>query len=530
MINQKNLIMMNVARNISILAGAAVCGFGCSQGVRQSQDETKASKPNVIIILADDLGYGDVSAYNPGEKVSTPNIDRIASEGMRFTDAHAPSSVCTPTRYSILTGRYCFRSRLPQSVLRGYGRALIMKDRPTIASILKSRGYETAVIGKWHLGLDWVVKPGHEKALEIPTDDPGGARVVTDMNPDDIDFTKPPTDGPATHGFDYSYILPASLDMEPYCYLRNDTLTELPTAHTEGNDLNTGYTGAFWRAGLMAPDFVFPDVLPTFTADAVKYIHAKAKTGKPWFLYFAMTAPHTPWLPASEFKGRSEAGDYGDFVTMVDAMVGKVVKALAETGQDKNTVLIFTSDNGPFWRPAFVKKYDHRAAYIYRGMKADAWDGGHRIPFIVRWPGKVEPATVSNATMTLADLMATFMDLDGMGTDLVPGEDSYSLLPVLLGKASSIPGQDAVVHESSHGLFAVRKGDWKLIEGRGSGGFSPPVTYTPKPGEARGQLYNMQIDPSETDNLYLENPAVVRELQVELDSIKHLKKHPLNAY
>ncbi len=243
-----------------------------------------------------------------------------------------------------------------------------------------------------------------------------------------------------------------------------------------------------------------------------------------------MTAPHTPWLPSGEYQGSSEAGQYGDFVTMVDGMVGQVIRALKETGQDRNTIVIFTSDNGPFWRPAFVRKFNHRAAYIYRGMKADAWDGGHRIPFIVRWPGTVSPGTTSDATMTLADIMATVMDLEGMDTDSVPGEDSYSILPVLTGKTDTVPRQAAVVHESSHGLFAVRKGKWKLIEGRGSGGFSEPVTYDPKPGEPKGQLYNMETDPSETRNLYQDNPEKVAELRADLDSIMKAQKRWVSGH
>ncbi|MEZ5104998.1 MAG: arylsulfatase [Draconibacterium sp.] len=491
-------------------------------GCANNQEHTsKQGQPNIIYILADDLGYGDVSVYNPSEKITTPNIDRLAESGIRFTDAHSPSSVCTPTRYSILTGQYPWRSRLPKSVLSGYGRALIEQDQQTVASMLKEQGYSTAVIGKWHLGLDWVVKEGREAALEIPVDNPNGAKILTTMNPDDIDFSKPPTDGPLKHGFDYSYILPASLDMEPYCYLKNDTLVELPTGHTEGNDLNTGYTGAFWRAGLMAPGFDMRQVLPTFTSQAENYIRNQKNTEKPYFLYFAMTAPHTPWLPAKDFEGSSQAGDYGDFVTMVDAMVGRVLTALKESGKEENTIVFLASDNGPFWRPAFVEKYDHRAAYIYRGMKADAWDGGHRIPFMVRWPGHIQPGSVSNATTTLANLLATVADITGVNQ--VKGEDSYSILPVLLGKTDKVPGQDAVVHHSSKGLFAIRYGDWKLIEGRGSGGFSEPVFYDPKPGEAPGQLFNIKDDPSETFDLYQQKTEIVKQLTIKLDSIKHLK-------
>jgi arylsulfatase A-like enzyme len=237
-----------------------------------------------------------------------------------------------------------------------------------------------------------------------------------------------------------------------------------------------------------------------------------------------MPAPHTPWMPAEEFRGSSQAGDYGDFVTIVDAMVGKILSAIKESGQEENTIVILTSDNGPYWRPAFIEKFDHRAAYIYRGMKADAWEGGHRIPFMVRWPGHIQPGSVSNATTTLANLLATSAEIVGLDPKLLQGQDSYSILPVLLGKADKVPDQDAVVHHSSQGMFAIREGDWKLVEGRGSGGFSEPVFYEPKPGEAPGQLFNVKDDPSETIDLYLQEPEMVNVLTHKLDSIKNLNR------
>ncbi len=492
-------------------------------GCEEKKEKTKQNlNPNIIYILADDLGYGDVSAYNPGEKISTPHIDRLAEQGMRFTDAHSTSSVCTPTRYSILTGQYCWRSRLPLGVLRGYGRALIEPGRQTVASLLQEKGYSTAVIGKWHLGLDWMVKEGFESVLEDPAGYPNGAGILPDMNPDYIDFTKPPANGPLKHGFDYSYILPASLDMDPYCYLENDTLVEMPTDYTPGNDLNTGYTGAFWRPGLMAPGFDFHQVLPVFTSKAENYILNQKNAKNPYFLYFALPAPHTPWVPVDEFSGTSQIEEYGDFILMVDAMVGRILSALNESGNAENTIVILTSDNGPYWRPDYVEKYGHRAAYKFRGMKADAWEGGHRIPFIVKWPGKVQPGSVSNSTTTLANLTATVADILGLAPDKVRGEDSYSILPVLLGKEESVPFQDAVIHHSSKGIFAIRSGDWKLIEGLGSGGFSEPVYYEPMPGEAKGQLYNLENDPGETENLYLLKPEIVELLTQKLDSIKSL--------
>lgn len=512
-------------RNFYLLL-AIVIASGCnSKNEKSSSEASQVNPPNIVYILADDLGYGDISIYNSESKINTPTIDSFAMESMRFTDVHAPSSVCTPSRYGILTGDYCWRSRLPEGVVSGYGQPLIEPDQPTVALLLKNHNYTTAAIGKWHLGLGWVVKPGHESALQIPQNDPEGTKMVRDMNPDDIDFTKPPTDGPLTHGFDYSYILPASLDMEPYCYLQNDTLTSALSSTTKGNELNPkdspNYaTGAFWRPGLMSPDFDFNNVLPHFTDKAVDYIKQQSKSTKPYFLYFAMPSPHTPWLPSKEFIGKSKAGAYGDYVMEVDAMVKRVLDAIEESGKASNTIVIFTSDNGPYWRPQYVEKYNHHAAYIFRGMKADAWEGGHRVPFIVRWPGHIKQNTVSSITTTLANLTATCAELVGGDLQAKSALDSYSILPVLLQRPDSLSAQRTIINESSHGLFAVRQGDWKLIEGLGSGGFSKPVTEQAKPEEAKGQLYNIRSDPSETKNLYLEDPKRVEELSHVMDSIR----------
>lgn len=510
---------------IKLLFAAAISGLALPNWAKGELSAIK--KPNIVYILADDLGYGDVSVYNPESKISTPNIDKLASEGMRFTDMHAPSSVCTPSRYAILTGDYCFRSRLPQGAIEGYGRSLLLPGQATVASLLKNHEYSTAIIGKWHLGLDWVVKPGHESALQVSKNAPSNVKMVQNMNPEDIDFTKPPTDGPIKHGFDYSYILPASLDMPPYCYMQNDTLISPLSSTTKGNDLYPAdspnwATGAFWRPGLMSPGFDFSNVLPSFTEKAVSYIKTKSHSKKPFFLYFAMPAPHTPWLPAKEFIGKSQAGPYGDYVTEVDAMVGKVLTAIKESGLASNTIVIFTSDNGPYWRPPFIEKFNHRSAYVFKGMKGDAWEGGHRVPFVVRWPQHIKAGSVSNVISTLTNLMATCADLVGGDKIADSSLDSYSILPVLMQKNDLPFVQKPIINESSGGLYAVRSGPWKLIEGRGSGGFSKPVTYHPKPGEAKGQLYNIKIDPSETNNLYLKDPTKVDSLSHLMDSIKSL--------
>lgn len=495
----------------------------CTPEQTTGQEQEKEALPNIVYILADDLGYGDVSANNSTSKIQTTHIDALAKAGMRFTDAHSPSSVCTPTRYGILTGRYCWRSKLPRGVLRGYGRALIEKDRTTVASLLKRKGYQTGVVGKWHLGLDWVIKDGVDDFLNAEGTDKSEFGIVTEMNPDLIDFSRKPTDGPLEHGFDYSYILPASLDMDPYCFLENDSLVAIPSDYTPGNDLNTGYTEAFWRAGRIAPGFEMDQVLPTFKNKAVSFIQRQDKD-TPFFLYLPLAAPHTPWVPTPDYKDSAGAGNYGDFVKMVDDQVGAVLQALSDKGFEDNTLVIFTSDNGPFWTPTLIEEYDHRSAAQLKGMKADAWDGGHRIPYIAKWPAKIAAGTTSDATTTLTHLMATIAAITETPLTSSEGPDSHNLLPVLLGKADTIPGQEAIVHHSSRNFFAIRKGDWKLIEKRGSGGFSKPNVISPEPGEPAGQLYNMKNDISETQNVYQDHPTIVQELQELLNEIRTQEK------
>lgn len=504
-----------------LLMSAPLLGFGKADRVKHHKGENKL--PNIVYILTDDLGYGDVSIYNPQGKINTPNIDGLAKQGMRFTDAHTTSAVCTPSRYSILTGVYPWRSRLPVGVLHGYSRALIEEGQPTVAALLKSHTYHTGVVGKWHLGLDWVPKDQFKDSVQQEIKQDKDYKRSSDMNPDQIDFSRPPIHGPRTQGFDYSYILPASLDMPPYCYLENDVLTEQPTGYTPGNKLDSGYTGPFWRAGLLAPSFDFNNVLPNFTNKAIDFIKNQSKAPHPFFLYFAMPAPHTPWLPTPGFAGHSKVGDYGDYVQMVDDAVGKVLHSLDSLGLSENTMVVFTSDNGPYWRENFVQKYNHHAAGEFRGMKGDAFEGGHRVPLIVRYPGKVKPGAISTATTTLSNLMATCTDLVGEHSAKFKTGDSFSILPQLEGSTMDIAGQQAIVHISSKGLMAIRKGSWKLIMGLGSGGFTVPVEIKPQPGEAIGQLYNLETDIHEDNNLYQQYPEKVKELSVLLETIRDQK-------
>lgn len=443
-----------------------------------------AELPNIVLILADDLGSGDLGCYNPKSKIATPNLDRLAAEGLRCTDAHSPSGVCTPTRYGILTGRYAWRTRLKQGVFNGYDPVLIEKDRMTLASLLKKHRYATHCVGKWHLGL------GAEK----PTD-----------------YDKPLPAGPLTVGFDTFFGIPASLDMPPYLYVRNDAPVEKATEKIGESKMRRHGGGGFWRGGPIAPGFKHEDVLPKLTEEAERIIarHIERSDVQRFFLYLPLTSPHTPWMPTKEFQGKSKAGWYGDFVEQTDAAVGRVLAKLKEYKLDENTLVIFTSDNGAHWLPEDIKQFDHQANNGRRGQKADIWEGGHRIPLLCRWPGKVKPGTVSDDLICLTDFLATFAEMTETPLPANAGEDSASLMPILQGKKRERP---AVVHHSATGMFAVRHGDWKLIEGLGSGGFTAPQTQKPTPDGPQGQLYNLAKDPREEDNRYLNEPETVKRL------------------
>jgi arylsulfatase A len=485
--------------------------------------QAKSTLPNIVYILADDLGYGDVSIYNPAGKINTPNIDKLAREGMRFTDAHTTSSVCTPSRYSILTGRYPWRSRLPIGVLRGYSRTLIEPELPTVAKLLKTKSYKTGVVGKWHLGLDWIIKDEFKDSLSAKYNPNNLYGITKEMNPDLINFFGGPVHGPDAAGFDYSYILPASLDMPPYCYLENGRLTEIPNQNTPGKKLHADYSGPFWRPGLVSPSFDFYDVLPGFTRKATEFIQKQSVSNTPFFLYFPMPAPHTPWVPTPAYAGKSKAGEYGDFMMMVDDAVGKVLEQLERSGVADNTLVIFTSDNGPYWGTNFVQRYKHASAGPFRGMKGDAYEGGHRVPFIVRYPGKVKSGTTSNTTISLASLMATLAELIGNKSSEFIALDSYSILPVLLGKRTTIPEQPGIVNISSKGFLSIREGSWKLITRLGSGGFTEPSEIPLNQNDPIGQLYNLESDVVEDKNVYLKYPSKVKELNALLEQIKNAK-------
>jgi len=463
-------------------------------------------KPNIVFILCDDLGYGDVACNNPQGKIPTPRIDRLAREGMRFTDAHTTSSVCTPSRYGLLTGRYNWRSRLQRGVLGGLSPRLVEPGRLTVASMLKQNGYHTACIGKWHLGMKWPLKAGAERFADPIEKGPEGWNV---------DYTRPIAEGPNSVGFDYYFGIAASLDMVPYTFIENDRVTAIPTVD-KAFPMMPGRRGTT-RRGPGAAQFEAVDVLPTLTRKAVEYIAqrtAPGARGQPFFLYLPFASPHTPIAPSREWQGRSGLNPYADFVMQTDACVGEVLDALASGGAADRTLVIFSSDNGCSPQadfPALLEK-GHNPSYIFRGHKADIWDGGHRVPFIVRWPGKVQPGTTGGQLVSLVDFMATCADILGVQLPGDAAEDSVSLLPVLEGRADG-PGREALVHHSIDGKFSIRRDRWKLELCPGSGGWSSPRDpQAARQGLPPIQLYDMTADPGEQRNVQAEHPEVVREL------------------
>jgi arylsulfatase A-like enzyme len=460
-------------------------------------------KPNIIFILADDLGYGDVSCYNENSKIKTPNMDKLASGGVQFTDAHTSSSVCTPTRYGILTGRYNWRTRLKKGVLSGYSKALIAKERVTVAKFLHDNGYHTAYIGKWHLGWDWAITKEDEKSRDSFKAKP------------EVDFSKPVKNGPNTLGFDYSYGFCGSLDMAPYVWVENGKPTMPPTQYTVNEEKQS-----WWRGGLTSDDFNHEQVLPDVTKKTVHYINQQANKEKPFFIYMPLPAPHTPILPTKAFKGKSGLDNiYGDFVLMVDWVVGEVMEALEKQGIAENTLVVFTSDNGCSPQADFeqLATKGHNPSYVFRGTKADIFEGGHRVPYIMSWKGTIE-AGKSDQLLCTTDFFATMADVIGAGFPDNVAEDSYSYLPATSLK-SKAKTRKSIVHHSVNGSFAYRKGDWKVNFCPGSGGWSYPRPKKDVEALAKlpkVQLYHLANDMAEENNLEAKHPAMVKQYKKEL--------------
>lgn len=472
------------------------------------------AKPNIVIILADDMGYGDVQAINPNSGIPTPHLDKLAAAGMTFTDAHSPSAVCTPTRYGLITGRYCWRSRMKQGVLGGYSPALIDADRTTIAGKLQAHGYHTAVVGKWHLGMNMARNGG-----KVPAED----RWEGDGN---VDYSKPIEDGPTTRGFDYYFGVSASFDMPPYVWIENDRFVTPPTQVHPGSGFPE-----YSRRGPHSEDLKFNEALDKLAERATTYIAKRSQEPQPFFLYMPLTGPHKPVVPHPRFIGTTKLGPYGDFVANVDDTVGQVLQAIEDQGIADNTLVIFTSDNGSFMYriddlqatdhvdDATIQSYRsdrHTANGTLRGGKADIYEGGHRVPFFVRWPKQVASGSTCDETICHTDLFATVAEVAGASLKENEAEDSFSFLSLATGGSRTTP-RAPVIHHSGGAMFAIRSGKWKLVAGNGSGGRAKPR------GKAFArpyQLFDLSSDLAEKRNVVHEHQEIAEQLESRLDDIR----------
>jgi arylsulfatase A-like enzyme len=467
--------------------------------------------------MADDMGYGDLGCYG-ATKIPTPNVDRLAAEGMRFTNAHASSAVCTPSRYSVLTGRYCWRTRQKRGVGTGFSLPLIDPARLTVASMLRSQGYRTAAIGKWHVGLEWQLKDEYirENQCKFDWDKPHllNTNVVEDLGA--VDYHKPIIGGPTSLGFDYFFGIAGSLDMPPYCFIENERTVGIPSEEKHPYH-------AQQKKGLMVPGWKDEEVDVHFAQKAMAFIEQNASEHpeQPFFLYLTPSAPHRPCLAPDFLMGSSQAGARGDMVCVVDWVLGEVMQTLERLDLSGDTLIFLTSDNGA--RPADVdgETYGHKTCGDLRGYKGDIWEGGHRIPLVARWPGRIPAGSRSDITVCLSDLLATCAAILGTELPANAGEDSLSILPTLRGEeASPAAEREALVHHSVFGTFAVRRDRWKLIAGTGSGGFSEPCQEETGPAVPPGQLYDMVADIQESNNLWSQEEAVVSALSETLVRIR----------
>ena len=483
-----------------------------------------AEQPNIIVIYADDLGYGDVGCYNAESKVPTPNIDQFAAEGMRFTDAHSPSTVCTPSRYSIMTGRMAFRLDYRGVFTGAEGPCLITAERLTLPEMLRQNGYSTALFGKWHIGMTFLDQEG------CPVYESGkGGNALVNM----VDFSRRVKDGPLDHGFDEFFGTACCPTTDwLYAYIDGDRIPNPPTEQLdrEKEGLPQHPYSRDNRGGMIADDFDLQEVDMMFLGKSLDFLERKATddSGKPFFLFHSAQAVHLPSFAGHEFQGETDAGPHGDFIFEFDQVVGRLMEALERLNLADNTLVIICSDNGPEVGTTISMRTDHNhdGANPWRGVKRDQWEGGHRTPFIVRWPGKVEPGSVSNQTICQTDIMNTCAAIVDYDLPINAAEDSFNILPTLLGEDESEPIRPFTLHQTISLALAIRQGPWKYLDHKGSGGNNydsaklRPYALPEKAPEAPGQLYNLDSDPGETTNLYFEHPEIVERLRSLLEEAK----------
>lgn len=508
----RRCFLKNCALSIGVFSLSG-CASNKTRSLAQTQQKTR---PNILIIYADDLGYGDLGCYNPTSKIPTPNLDKLASEGMRFTDGHSSSGICTPSRYALLTGRHHWRKF--HGIVSSFGSSALDKERLTLPEMLKTKNYTTAAIGKWHLGWDWdaIRKPAAHSAEK-------GKKPVT---PESFDWTKSIPDGPLDHGFDY-YFGDTVINFPPYCWIENDKVVKAPDTMMDTSKWKKIKEGRWeCRPGPMASDWDPYQNIPTTTKKGVEFIKAQAKTDYPFFLYFAYPSPHAPIIPNDKFDGKSKAGPYGDFVHETDYSIGQLLNALAESGQSENTLVIFTADNGPeayaYERDA---KFDHWSASPLRGLKRDIYEGGHRVPYIVKWPDKVPSGKTSNQLISQIDIMATIASVVDFQLPADQAQDSHNLLPLFTGLTDTSP-RTVHIHNTFANKYAIREGHWLLLDTRS--GYSRKNIhkqwekkhgYNPE-GNQKAYLYNLKKDVGQKNNIIDKHPEKAKQLRALLEKIR----------
>ncbi|MDA7640509.1 arylsulfatase [Opitutaceae bacterium] len=492
----------------NLLAALAALGVGLAFA-------KAADQPNILILYADDLGYGDLGCYNPDSKIPTPNLDALAASGLRFTDGHSSSGICTPSRYALLTGRHHWRKF--HGIVNAFGASAFDTERLTMPEMLREKGYTTAAIGKWHLGWDWA-------AIRKPDAQQTGEGRQKFWGPEAFDWSQSIPDGPLEHGFDH-YFGDTVINFPPYCWIEDDRVTAAPDRIMDTELFKPIKEGNWeFRPGPMITGWDPYTNIPTTTQRGIEYIHAQAETDEPFFLYFAWPSPHAPIIPNDEFDGASTAGPYGDFVTETDASAGQLLKALEESGQADNTIVVFSADNGPE-KYAYARdaNFDHWSAYPLRGLKRDIYEGGHRVPFLIRWPGVTEAGTTNESLVSQIDLMATFAGALEFELPSDQAHDSHNLLPLLKGEVDRI--RDTQIHNTYEGQWAIRHGDWVLVDhkdGYRSGRVADweRKRKYPADDDQPAELYNLAEDLGQRHNLASQYPERVENLRKLMAEIR----------
>lgn len=476
----------------------------CTQPVEEEMS------PNIVIIYADDMGYGDLNCQNPQSKIPTPSLDQLATEGMRFTDAHSSSGICSPSRFALLTGTYHWRRQ--HGIVNSFGPPFFKDSDITLPQLLKEKGYATACIGKWHLGWNWTFK--NEPSGEVMQ----WGRMRKFYQAEDVDWSQPVKGGPLDRGFDY-YFGDGTINFPPYAWVENESFIELPTTALDINNIGFETKEGQWefRPGPMVEGWNPYEVLPTLSKKAVQWIQEK-EANQPFFLYFALPSPHAPIIPNDEFIGKSEAGGYGDFMFQTDWVAGQVLQALKDKGLDKNTIVIFSADNGPE-RYAFerAETYQHFSMGDFRGLKRDVWEGGHHVPFIVKWPGQIEAGSVSDEVISQVDIMATLAAITKTDLPESAAPDSYDLTSILKGEAYISPLREATVHNTFKDTWGLRKGKWLYLNNSTGQHSKMPDSFKALRGyedfETDVLLFDMEKDPGQRTNLSLEHPDKIKEME-----------------